>query len=86
MIVKLSKRALKEEAERLGAIEILGRKSNIYNYENARYNECKKLKCTYEGVAYSAGIVGNTGRIDKLTQYDPKSDSWHDIKYIYYVA
>lgn len=84
MIVKMSKKALRIEAERLGAEEILGRKSNIYNYENARYNECMDNCWDYEGVAYSAGTYGNTGRIDRIVEYDPKTETWKHIKYIFY--
>lgn len=79
MIVKLSKRDLKEEAERLDAENILGRKSNIYQYENARYEECRKLGATYEGIAYSAGVYGNTGRIDRIQK--PNGET---IKFIFY--
>lgn len=84
MICKMSKKALRIEAERLGAEEILGKRSNIYNYENARYNECRNNGYTYEGVAYSAGTFGNTGRIDRLVEYDPKTETWKHIKYIFY--
>lgn len=84
MIVKMSKKELRLEAERLEAEEILGKKSNIYKYENARYNECRNNGWTYEGVAYSAGALGNTGRIDKLVEYVPKTESWKTIKYIFY--
>lgn len=84
MICKMSKKALRIEAEHLGAEEILGKRSNIYNYENARYNECRNNGYTYEGVAYSAGTFGNTGRIDRLVEYDPKTETWKHIKYIFY--
>lgn len=79
-----SKKALREEAERLHADEILGRKSNIYNYENARAELCKELGATYEGVAYSGGTYGNTGRLDEIVKFDPKTDRWEHIKFIFY--
>ena len=79
MLAEMSKRALRIEAERLGADEILGRKSNIYMYEVERYNLCKKLGCSYEGWAYSAGACGNTGRIDEL-----KKPNGEHIKFIFY--
>lgn len=75
----LSKKKLLAEAERLGAEEILGKKSNVYNYENARGKECKKLGASYWGVAYSAGTYGNTGRIDEL-----KAPNGEHIKFIFY--
>lgn len=79
MIVKLSKRALREEAERLEAVEIYGRKTNIYNYENSRYKLCKERGATYEGIAYSAGAYGNTGRIDRIMKPNGAT-----IEYIFY--
>ena len=78
MICKISKRDLKVEAERLGA-ERISRLNNIYAYEEARYQECKKLDATYEGVAYSGGTYGNTGRLDKITGKNGET-----IKYTFY--
>lgn len=83
---KISKKQLRIKAENLGAEEILGRKSNIYQYENARYKECMDNCWDYEGVAYSAGTYGNTGRIDRIVEYDPKTETWKHIKYIFYTA
>lgn len=83
-MLKTSKRALREEAQRLNAEEILGRKSNIYNYENARGNLCKELEATYQGVAYSGGTYGNTGRLDEIVKFNPKTDEWEHIKFIFY--
>lgn len=83
-MLKTSKRALREEAERLHADEILGRKSNIYHYENARDNLCHELGATYQGVAYSCGTCGNTGRLDEIVKFNPKTDKWEHIKFIFY--
>lgn len=79
MIVKMSKRALREEAERLEAVEIYGRKTNIYNYENSRHELCKEYGATYEGIAYSGGTYGNTGRIDRIV-----APTGATIEYIFY--
>lgn len=76
---QVSKKSLRAFAESIEAKEILGRKSNIYQYEKARYERCKELGATYTGMAYSAGIYGNTGRIDKLVSPDGKT-----IEYIFY--
>ena len=84
MTTRISKRDLRQLAEELGAEEILGRKSNIYKYEDARYNECKRNGWSYECIAYSAGVYGNTGRIDKLVNYNAKSEKWELVKYIFY--
>ena len=83
-MLKTSKKALRKEAERLHADEILGRKSNIYQYENARADLCKELGATFEGVAYSGGINGNNGRLDEIVKFDPKTDEWEHIKFIFY--
>lgn len=84
MIKRMSKKALRLEAERLGAEEILGKKSNIYNYENARYERCKELGATYEGVAYSGGTYGNIGRLDAIVRYNPEKDGFDELGYIFY--
>ena len=83
-MLKTSKKALREEAERLHAHEILGRKSNIYQYENARAELCKELGATYQGVAYSGGTYGNTGRLDEIVKFNADKDEWEHIKYIFY--
>lgn len=84
MIERISKRSLRAEAERLQAEEICGRKTNIYNYEATRYEKCKELGATYEGVAYSAGIIGNTGRLDKIIKYHKDTDTWETLGYTFY--
>ena len=86
MICKISRKDLRAEAERLGAEEICGHKTNIYKYEQARGELCKELGATYEGIAFSCGTYGNTGRLDKIEKYDAKTDSWHKIKYIFYTS
>lgn len=78
-MLKMSKKALREEAKRLGAVEILGRKSNIYNYENERGRICKAFGYTYYGYAYSAGTYGNTGRIDEIVE-----SNGDRVEYIFY--
>lgn len=83
-ITKTSKKDLRAIAEAMGAVEILGRRSNIYNYENERDKICRELGATYDGVAYSAGTYGNTGRIDAIKKFDRKADAWHIIKHVFY--
>lgn len=82
--MEISKRALREEAKRLNAEEICGRKSNIYNYENERYKICAELGATYDLIAYSAGTYGNTGRLDVIKTYDAKTETWKPIKFVFY--
>ena len=76
MICKITRRELKAEAERLDA-ELFGK--NIYDYENKRGNYCKDNGYYSEGIAYSAGVYDNIGRIDKIVDRDGKT-----IKYIYW--
>ena len=83
-MICISKKALREEAERLHADEILGRKSNIYQYENARAELCKELGATYQGVAYSGGTYGNIARLDEITKFNAETDEWEHIKFIFY--
>lgn len=76
MICKITRRELKAEAERLDAEKFGG---NIYQYEAKREEYCKENGYYSDGIAYSAGTYGNTGRIDKIVDKDNKT-----IKYIYW--
>ena len=76
-------------AQNLGAEEILGRKSNIYNYEAERAKAIKRIGgelATYQGIAYSGGTYGNTGRIDEVIKYNPKKDKWERFGHIFYTS
>lgn len=67
---KMSKKALKAEAERLDAVRLMKGENRpaktIYDYERERDMLCEKLNYRYYGVAYSVGTYDNTGRIDKI--------------------
>lgn len=76
MICKITRRELREEAERLDA-EKFGR--NIYDYEANRENYCKEHGYYSDGVAFAGGTYGNIGRIDKIVDKDGKK-----VKYIYW--
>lgn len=82
---KMSRKALRAEAERLGAVELMKYENhpvkNIYDYENERDRICRMFKCCYYGVAYSAGTYGNIGRIDKIVDSDGEI-----IDYAFYTA
>lgn len=66
--LQMTRKQLKALANNLGAVPIA---KNIYKYENALY-ELVKLNCMEDKeciskiIAYSAGIYGNSGRIDKI--------------------
>lgn len=86
---QMSRKDLREMAERMHAIEILGRRSNIYQYEAERSKAVEKIAgkgATYNGVAYSAGTCGNTGRIDEVVKYNPKKDKWEHHGYTFYTS
>lgn len=84
-IEKMSKKALRAEAERLGAVELMKGEDhpvkNIYDYENERDKLCGAFQYCYYGEAYSAGMYGNTGRIDKLVDTNGEI-----VDYIFYTA
>ena len=70
--LQITRKQLKALATQLGAQNIA---TNIYNYENNLYDLCKVLsvnKVDYcsEIIAYSAGLYGNNGRIDKIHNND----------------
>lgn len=76
---RISKKQLKELANNLGATKIA---ANVYHYENKVYDLIKEYcnvqeYCTNKLVAYSSGVYGNNGRIDRLVFED------NDIKDMY---
>jgi len=73
---RVSKKALKEQAELLGAERIS--RNNIYDYENERGKICKREGLVYWGVSYSANSYKNIARLDVLKK-DGKV-----VKFVYY--
>lgn len=70
--LKMSRKQLKALANNLEAVPIA---NDIYRYEKALSElvsaYCNQDEtCTYQIIAYSAGIYGNSGRIDKILFYD----------------
>ena len=65
---QITKKQLKALAINLEAIKL---SSDVYNYENyihyllKSYNDIDVNACNYM-IAYSAGVYGNNGRIDKI--------------------
>ena len=69
---RMSKKQLKALANNLGATKIA---TDVYRYENKVYDLIKaycneKEYCTNKLVAYSCGVYGNNGRIDRLVFED----------------
>lgn len=69
---RITKKELKALANNMGAVKIA---ENVYSYENKVYDLIKayfdvKEYCTNKLVAYSAGVYGNNGRIDRLVFED----------------
>ena len=86
---EMSRKDLRAMAERMHAIEILGRRSNVYQYEAQRQKAIEKIAgkgATYNGIAYSAGTYGNTGRIDEIVKFNPKKDKWESKGHIFYTS
>lgn len=79
MICEMSRKALRIEAERLGAKRIS--RMNIHDYEAERGKLCdpRTGEWDYEGIAYAGGTYGNIGRLDKIT-----NRKTGDVEYIYW--
>lgn len=79
--LQVTKKQLKAIANQLKA-EVIAK--NIYNYENVIYDTVVQyhndgISAGNEIIAYSAGIYGNNGRIDKIINYDT-----HDYYFVCY--